>query len=55
MDEQKNVNQRPIDQKQLSVWIGVTIIAIAGSGVVAFILYMAANPHATTSILGALK
>lgn len=55
MDEQKNTGQRPIDQKQLSVWIGVTIIAIAGSGVVGYILFMAAHPNATTSILGALK
>lgn len=55
MDEQKNANQQPIDQKQLSVWIGVTIIAIAGSAVVAYILFMAAHPNASTSILGVLK
>lgn len=47
MDEQKNASQHPIDQKQLSTWIGVTIIAITGSAVVAYILFMAAHPNAS--------
>ncbi len=47
MDEQKNSNPKPIDQKHLSVWIGVTIIAIVGMSVVFFMLYMASHPQAT--------
>ncbi len=47
MDEQKNANQKPLDQKQMSVWIGVSVLAIVGMAVVMFLLYMGAHPQAT--------
>jgi flagellar basal body-associated protein FliL len=52
MNGQNNPSQKPLDQKHLSVWIGVTIVLIAGAVLVAYMLFMAANPGATVSMVG---
>ncbi|MFC1721842.1 hypothetical protein ACFL0Z_02935 [Patescibacteria group bacterium] len=51
MDEQNNKPEQKIDQDKLGVWIGVTIIVLVGVGLVAYGLYMAANPGATMLIV----
>ncbi len=47
MDEQKNPNHKPLDQRQMSIWIGVSILVLVGMALVAYMFYMGAHPQAT--------
>ncbi|GEM_PF-3300349 len=51
MDEQNNQSDQKLDQDKIGVWIGVTILILAGIGIAAYGLYLAANPGATLLIL----
>lgn len=50
MDEQNNGPDKELQQKQISVWIGVSIVLIVGVAIVAYALYMSTHPGATMFI-----
>ncbi|EKD65123.1 MAG: hypothetical protein ACD_50C00181G0002 [uncultured bacterium] len=50
MPEQKQTQQKPLDQDRISLWIGVTIILLAGIGFVAYVLFTSANPEASLTL-----